>query len=869
MEYKSSESKVISVDIGKEMKKSFLDYSMSVIVSRALPDVRDGLKPVHRRILYTMYEAGLTPEKKYLKCAATVGDVLGKYHPHGDASVYDALVRLAQSFSMRYPLVDGHGNFGSMDGDPPAAYRYTEAKLAKMSMPLLSDIEKETVDFMANYDDRLKEPTVLPAKYPGLLVNGSLGIAVGMATNIPPHNLTEVIDGLIFYMSKVYFGEQQEFTKENFFKSDIIPSFEELNEYIKGPDFPTGATIMGKSGIRSIYATGKGRIKLRAVTHFENVAGREIIVADSVPYMTNKAETEKRIMELIKDKKIEGVHLARDESDKDGVRFVVELKKDANRELVLNKLYTMTDFQINVSVNMLALVDGIPKTLTLVDYLREYLKHQEEIITRRTKFELRKAKERAHILEGLAIAVDNVDEVVNILKNSANIPEGKLNLENRFGIDSIQSEAIVQMTIGRITGLEKQKIMDELAALMLKIEDLEDILANEYRILSIIKEELSEVRRKYGDARRTEIVEIDGEIDDEDLIPVTECVITYTNVGYIKRIPVEAYKSQGRGGRGVSAMKQREEDYISSMLMSSTHDFILFFTNLGRVYKLKGYQLPEGSKQSKGMNIVNILPLMDGETVCEMLRVTDFNDDHYIVTVTKRGLIKRTRLSEFRNVMKAGKKAISLDELDEIAGVRLTDGTDELILATHNGKALRLKEEKIRPSGRTAHGVKGIKLSGVITNVPEDTELDENTESEEPDTAVLPTDYVVGLARVREGATLLTVTEKGYGKRSALDNYPTKGRGGQGNWNTSRNYDKLGFVCGIKVVDDTDDVIIISDNGIIIRIKASDVRLCSRTSGGVRLMRLPEQNSVVTFTRTDHDEEEEFESLDSSEEVVE
>ncbi|MDR0917704.1 MAG: DNA gyrase subunit A [Oscillospiraceae bacterium] len=857
----------MGVDIEKEMKKSFLDYSMSVIVSRALPDVRDGLKPVHRRILYTMYEAGLTPDKKYLKCAATVGDVLGKYHPHGDASVYDALVRLAQSFSMRYPLVDGHGNFGSMDGDPPAAYRYTEAKMAKMSLPLVADIEKETVDWMSNYDDRLQEPTVLPAKYPNLLVNGSIGIAVGMATNIPPHNLTEVIDGLLYYISKCYFNSAEEFTAENFNKSDEIPTFDELMQYIQGPDFPTGAMILGKSGIRSVYATGKGSIKLRAQTHFENIGGREVIVADSVPYMTNKAEMEKRIDDLVRDKKIAGVHKARDESNKDGIRFVVELKKDANKEIVLNKLYALTDFQKNFSVNMLALVDGIPKTLTLVDYLREYLKHQEDVITRRTRFELRKAKERAHILEGLAIAVDNVDEVVNILKNSANIPEGKINLETRFSIDSIQSEAIVQMTIGRITGLEKQKIMDELEALLIKIKDLEDILVNEYRVLAIVKEELLEIRKKYGDVRKTEIVEIDGDIDDEDLIPVTECVITYTNVGYIKRIPVDAYKSQGRGGKGVSAMKQREEDFVSQMIMSSTHDFVLFFTNLGRVYKLKGYQLPEGSKQSKGMNIVNILPLMKDETVCEMLRVTEFDDTHYIVTATKKGLIKRTRLSEFKNVMKSGKKAIALDEDDEIAGVKLTDGTNDLIIASHNGKALRFSETKVRASGRTAHGVKGIKLAGVTFNVEveEDIEIEDN-EIEEVSSAV---DYVVGLARVRDGATLLTITDKGYGKRSSMDDYPTKGRGGKGSWNTTRNYEKIGYVCGIKVVDDTDDIIIISDNGVIIRVQAIDIRCCSRTSGGVRVMRLNGDNKVVTFTRTEHDEEEEFDTILDSEVISE
>ncbi|MDR0983517.1 MAG: DNA topoisomerase 4 subunit A, partial [Ruminococcus sp.] len=581
-EYKSSETKIISVDIEQEMTKSFMDYSMSVIVSRALPDVRDGLKPVHRRILYTMFEAGLTPEKKYLKCAATVGDVLGKYHPHGDASVYDALVRLAQKFSMRYPLVDGHGNFGSPDGDGAAAYRYTEAKMSKIAPLMLSDIGKETVAYQTNYDDRLKEPVVLPGRYPNLLVNGSIGIAVGMATNIPPHNLTEVIDGLLYYIDNP--------------EADWVA----VMEYIKGPDFPTGAKIMGRSGIRSAYATGKGTIVLRAETHFEKQGGRDIIVADAMPYMTNKRDLEIRIAELIKEKRIEGVHAAHDYSGKDGIRFVVELNKNANPDLVLSKLYKFTDFQKNFSINMLALVDGIPKTIGIVDYLREYLKFQVEVITNRTKYDLKKALERAHILRGLAIAVDNVDEVLEILKTSDNIPHGRKRLEERFSIDEIQSEAIVQMTIGRITGLERQKILDELSELENKIAEFEAILADKNKILAIIKEELTEIKRKFGDPRRTVIEDVSGEVDDLSLIPEMDSVITYTNVGYVKRVPAMAYKSQNRGGKGVLGMKQRDEDFVAEMLTASTHEDLLFFTDKGRVFRRKGFEIPEGSKAAKG-----------------------------------------------------------------------------------------------------------------------------------------------------------------------------------------------------------------------------------------------------------------------------
>ncbi len=805
----SENSKVIHVDVEKEMRESFLQYSMSVIVARALPDVRDGLKPVHRRILYTMYEDGLTPDKKYLKSATTVGDVLGKYHPHGDASVYDALVRLAQDFSMRYPLVDGHGNFGSVDGDPPAAYRYTEAKMSKISVEMLTDINKETIPYTSNYDDRLKEPVVLPSRYPNILVNGSTGIAVGMATNIPPHNLRETIDAV------------------NLLIDNPEASLDEIMECIKGPDFPTGGIIMGRAGIRAAYATGRGKITLRANTTIEEINGRNCIIVHEIPYMVNKARLIEAIAQLVKDKRIDGIHFIRDESDREGMRIVIELKKDAIPQLVLNKLFSFTQLQDTVGVTLLALVNGEPKVLTLKQILQEYIKFQEEVIRNRTNFDLRKAKERAHILEGLVVAINNIDEVIEIMKTSQSIPHGKERLQERFGITEVQAEAIVQMTIGRLTGLEEQKILDELDALHKKIAELEEILANEHKLLGIIKDEINVIKDKYGDDRRTQIESVSGEVDIEDLIPVEDCVVTYTNIGYIKRQPVSDYKTQNRGGKGVTGMKQRDEDFVQEMFISSTHDNVLFITNKGIMYKLKCYEIPEGSKQSRGVNAVNLLPLTDGEKIAAMIKTSDFDENKFIVMVTKNGKIKRTCLAEYKNVRKNGLIAIGLDEGDEIEGVRMTDGSAQLIVATRGGYAIRIEENTLRTMGRSAHGVRAIKLR--------------------------EGDSVVSMARVREGATVLTVSEKGLGRRADLSQYRIQNRGGYGLKNYPVSAEK-GYVCGIKVVDDTDDIILISDDGVIIRIRANDVRVMSRYASGVRVMRVQGDSKVVAFTRAEHDE---------------
>lgn len=816
--------KIIPVDIEKEMRKSFLDYSMSVIVARALPDVRDGLKPVHRRILYTMFEAGLTPDKKYLKCAATVGDVLGKYHPHGDSSVYDALVRLAQDFSLRYPLVDGHGNFGSVDGDPPAAYRYTEAKMGKIAIEMLSDINKETVPFVSNYDDRLKEPQVLPSRFPNLLVNGSTGIAVGMATNIPPHNLGEVIDAISLLVDN----------------PDC--TLDEIMECIKGPDFPTGGIIMGKAGIRAAYATGRGKITLRAKTEIVEIKGRNCIVVDEIPYMVNKARLIESIANLVKEKRIDGIHDLRDESDREGMRIVIELKKDAIPQVTLNRLFSYTQLQDTVGVIQIALVNGIPKVLSLKEILVNYLDFQVEVITKRTLFDLKKAKDRAHILEGLTIALDYIDEVINIIRSSKIPSEAKRRLEERFGLTEIQADAIAQMRLIQLTGLERQKILDELAALEVKIADYEDILANHDRILNIILCELDEIKKKFNDERRTEIQAISGEVDIEDLIPVEDCVVAYTNIGYIKRQPVDVYKTQRRGGRGVSGMKQREEDFINEMFISSTHDNVLFITNKGIMYKLKCYEIPEGSKASRGVNIVNLLALSEGEKIAAMIKTTDFDEGKYVIFVTKKGIIKRTSLAAYKNVRKNGLIAIGLNEDDEIAGVRLTDGTCDVMIATKNGMAIRINENQMRPLSRSARGVKAIKLRNG--------------------------DEVVSMARVREGATVLTVTDKGLGRRSALDAYRIQNRGGFGMLNYKVSEEK-GYVCGIKVVDETDDIIMISNDGVVIRIRACDVRVMGRYATGVKVMRISENARVVTFTRAEHEEDVEIEQIEQpSEEEI-
>ena len=831
--------KIIVRDIENEMQTSFIQYSMAVIVSRALPDVRDGLKPVHRRILYTMYENNLTPEKPYRKCADTVGAVLGRYHPHGDASVYDALVRLAQSFSLRYPLIDGHGNFGSVDGDPPAAYRYTEAKMAKLALAMLSDIDKETIPYMPNYDDRLKEPVVLPSRFPNMLVNGATGIAVGMATNIPPHNLCEVVDALRTLV------ENPECT------------LDEIMESIKGPDFPTGGIIMGRSGIRAAYATGRGKITLRGKTSIEQIKGREAIVITEIPYMVNKARLVENIANLVKDKRVDGIHYIRDESDRNGMRIVVELKKDAIAQVVLNKLFSYTQLQDTVGVIMLALVNGVPKILTLKEMLEHYLNHQVTIIEKRTQYDLKKAKARAHILQGYCLAIDNIDEVISILRSSKSIAEGKERLIERFknedmsillegnaltehtkGLTEVQADEIFKMQLGRLTGLERQKIVDEFEKIKAIIADLEDILADHNRVLNIILEETEELKKKFGDERRTQIENVSGEVDIEDLIPVEESVVTYTNQGYIKRMPVSVYKTQNRGGRGVTGMKQREDDFVSEMFICSSHDQVLFITNKGIMYKLKCYEVPEGSKQSRGTNIVNLLPLSEGEKIAQMIKTETLDDENkFIVMVTKNGKIKRTRLSDYKNVRKSGLRAIGIDEGDEIMGVRMTGGEDELLIATHLGRIIRISEEQARVMSRTAHGVRAIKLRGG--------------------------DYVVSMARIRENATVLTVTEKGYGRRTEISDYRVQNRGGMGTLNyNSKKIELRGAVCGIKVVDEEDDIIMISSDGVVIRLRAADIRVMGRYAAGVRLMRLSEDSEVVTFTRAEHDENEEISEVE-------
>lgn len=819
-------NRVVHRDIEKEMRESFLAYSMSVIVSRALPDVRDGLKPVHRRILYTMYENGLTPDKEYRKCADTVGTVLGRYHPHGDASVYDAMVRLAQDFSMRYPLVDGHGNFGSLDGDPPAAYRYTEARMDKMALDMLTDINKDTIDYMSNYDDRLKEPVVLPSRFPNLLVNGSVGIAVGMATNIPPHNLTETIDAV-----------------QTLIKNPDC-TLDELMQHIKGPDFPTGGIIMGRAGIRAAYATGRGRITLRGRAKIEDIKNRTCIIIEEIPYMVNKKRLIENIADLAKDKRIDGIHTIRDESDKDhDVRIVIELKKDAIAQVVLNHLYQYTQLQDTVGVIMLALVKGEPKILSLKQMLTEYIDFQVEVIRRRTKFDLDKAQARAHILEGMVIAAENIEEVIRICRTSENITEIKQRLMARFTLTEIQADAIAQMRMYQLSNMERKKIDDELAELNAKIKDLTEILASHERVLEIICNELEEIKRKYGDERRTSIENVSGEVDVEDLIPVEDCVVTLTNIGYIKRQPISEYKTQKRGGKGVSAIKQRDEDFIQEMFISSTHDDVLFITSKGIMYKLRCYEIAEGSKQSRGVNVINMLPLTEDEKIAAMIKTTDYEDGKFLIMVTKNGKIKRTPLSAYKNVRKNGLRAVGLDDGDEIAGVRLTDGSAQVIVATRNGYAIRIDETQMRPMSRTAHGVKAIKLRDG--------------------------DYVVSMARVREGASVLTVTDKGLGRRVKLDDYRIQNRGGYGMLNYKVSDDK-GYVCGIKIVDEEDDIIMIVTDGVIIRIRACDIRIMGRYATGVKLMRVSGEDRVVAFTRAEHDDSAETEKIEQpSEEELE
>lgn len=813
-EQQEQERHIIPVDLEKEMKDSFLAYSMSVIISRALPDVRDGLKPVHRRILYTMYENSLWPEKAYRKCADTVGAVLGRYHPHGDASVYDALVRLAQDFSMRYMLVDGHGNFGSVDGDPPAAYRYTEARMSKLSVDMLADIDKDTVDFGPNYDDRLKEPQVLPCHFPNLLVNGSTGIAVGMATNIPPHNMGEVIDGMCCLID------------------NPDATLDEVMEYIKGPDFPTGALIMGRSGIRAAYGTGRGRITVRARAEIEEEKnGRFKIVVTEIPYQVNKARLIESIADLVKEKRIEGISNVEDHSDREGMHIVIDVKRDASPQIVLNQLYSYTQMQTTFGVIMLAIVDGQPRTLTLIQMLKEYIRFQEEVVTRRTRFELKKAQEREHILEGLKIAVDFIDEVISIIRTSPDQPTAKTRLCERFGLDDVQSQAIVQMRLGQLTGLERQKIEDELEALKVKIADYLDILSHEERILSIVKDEALAMKKKYADERRTEIAAISGEVDIEDLIPNEECVLTLTEAGYVKRQKVDTYHTQRRGGRGISGMTRRDEDVATEMFVLNNHDYVMYFTNLGRVYRMKAYEVPEGSRTSKGMNIANLLPLSADEKVTSMIRVQDMQEDKYLVMVTRNGIIKRTSLSAFNTARKGGVIAIDLDEGDALSWVRLTSGNDELLAATRKGMAIRFHETDVRAMGRTARGVKAITLKNG--------------------------DCVVGMSILRENGLVLTVSETGYGRLSPISDYRLQSRGGKGLLNY--HVDKYGDVAAIKVVDLDDDIILISADGIIIRIQAESIRVCARPSKGVRVMKITgENNKVVTLSRAPHEEEDDI-----------
>ncbi|MBQ7504556.1 MAG: DNA gyrase subunit A [Ruminococcus sp.] len=794
------------------MKQSFLDYSMSVIVSRALPDVRDGLKPVHRRILYTMYERGLEPNKPYHKCADTVGAVLGAYHPHGDASVYDALVRLAQDFSMRYMLVDGHGNFGSVDGDPPAAYRYTEARMSKISTEMLTDIDKKTVDFAPNYDDRLEEPTVLPSRFPNLLVNGSSGIAVGMATNIPPHNLGEVVDAI-------------ELLVEN-------PDAEiaDIMECIPGPDFPTGGIIMGRSGIRAAYATGRGKIVVRAKTEIvEAKNNRFKIVVTELPYSVNKARLIEHIADLVKDKKIEGITNIEDHSDRNGMHIEIDVRRDASPQIVLNQLFSYTQLQTTFGAILLAIVNGEPKILTLKECLQLYIDFQVEIVTRRTQFDLKKAQDRCHILEGLKVAIDNIDEVIDIIRHSKDTAQAKVNLMERFGLDEVQAQAIVQMRLGQLTNMERGKIEDEIAALQAKIKEYTELLGDHQALLEVVKDEVVAIRNKYADPRRTEICQISGEVDIEDLIPVEDCVVTMTRYGYIKRIEQSEYTTQHRGGRGVKGMSTREEDVATEMFICNTHSYILFFTDKGRVYRVKCYTIPEGTRQSKGINIANILPIATDEKVTSMIPVKEFEEDKYLIMVTKYGIVKRISLSAYNTARKGGLIALDLNEGDELAWVKMTDGNNEIIIATHEGMAIRFKETDVRPMGRQARGVKALTLK--------------------------PNDTVVGMSVITDTGLILTVSETGYGRLSTPDNYRVQSRGGKGL--TNYHVAKYGKVAGISVINPDDDIILISQEGVVIRIQASSVRVCARPSKGVTLMRIKDDNKVVSFAQLPHDEEEE------------
>lgn len=838
--------KIIPVDLEREMKKSYIDYAMSVIVGRALPDARDGLKPVHRRILYAMYEDHLTADRPYRKAATTVGNVLGRYHPHGDASVYDALVRMAQPFSLRYPMIDGHGNFGSIDGDPPAAYRYTEARMSKLAAHMMTDIDKETVEFMSNFDDNRKEPVVLPSRFPSMLVNGSSGIAVGMATNMPPHNLTEVIDGICHVID------------------NPEAKLEEICQYIKGPDFPTGGIIMGRSGIRAAYATGRGKIKVRARTHFEEMKnGRTRIVVTEIPYVVNKARLVESIAGLVKDKRVEGISDLRDESDREGMRIVIELKREANAQVILNQLFNYTQMQETFSVNNLALVNNQPRTLNLRELIDLYIEFQREIIERRCRYDLKKAETRAHILEGLKVATDNIDRIIAIIRASANESEAKLNLmaepfiinqiallgivggkENfEFHLDEEQAQAIVSMRLGRLSGLERQKISDEYDEIETKIHGLMEILASREKMLDVVKKELIEIRDKFGDARRTSIEPVDNEIDIEDLIECEDCTYTLTHRGYIKRTPTATYRAQRRGGRGVNAMATREEDYAEALFAASSHDNILFFSSFGKVYRLKGYQIPEVSRTAKGTNMVNLLQMEPDEKISAMFSVPEdeYDAQHYLFFVTEKGTVKRVSLAELTNIRKVGLRALCLNDGDRLVDVRLTDGKQNILIITAKGRAICFDENEVRAMGRAAVGVRGIALND--------------------------DDRVIGGVRARPEGEVLTITEKGYGKRTPVSEYTMHHRGGRGILAHALS-EKTGDIAGAAVVDDDNDVLIITDDGVMIRTAVRDISTYGRNSRGVIVMRTGENVHVNAITRIESEDDDDEETAEAPADTV-
>lgn len=803
--------KIVDVELNNEMKQSYIDYAMSVIVSRALPDVRDGMKPVHRRILYDMYGEKLTYENDFKKSAATVGDVLAKYHPHGDSSVYDAMVRLAQPFSLRYPLIQGKGNFGSIDGDPPAAYRYTEAKMSKMAAEMLSDIEKDTVDFVPNYDDKLKEPDVLPSRFPNLLVNGSSGIAVGMATNVPPHNLCEVVDGIIAVID------------------DPLIELEELMEHIKGPDFPTGGLIMGISGIRAAYSTGRGKITMRARAEIEELSnGRNRIHVTELPYQVNKQRLECHINELIRDGRLDGVSGTRDESD-DNIHFYIDIKRDANPHVVLNNLYKFTQMQETFGVILLALVDKRPKILNLREMINCYIAHQEDVIERRTRYDLEKAEERVHILEGYKIAVDHIDEIIKIIRSSSSFQDACPVFAERFGLDEAQSTAIWQMPLGRLSGLERDKLENELAEINEKIKTFREILENEGRVLEIVKEDLIKIKEKYGDERRTDIEPVTDDLDIEDLIEEEEIVVTLTHNGYTKRVPVSTYQAQHRGGRGIAGHTTREEDYVEQIFTTSTHSNILFFTTRGVVYSLKGYRIPEATRQAKGMAIVNLLPLEPDEKVTAMIPIESFDEGHYLTFITRNGTIKKTDIMDYSRIRTNGLRAIELVEDDVLIGVMLTEDKDELMLATHNGMAIRFRADNVRSMGRTTRGVRGIKLKA--------------------------DDYVIGAIKVTDNASVLCVTENGYGKKTDFGEYNCQTRGGLGVY-TYKITEKTGKLIGMAAVNDENDLITITSEGVLIRMHVNEISTFGRQTQGVRIMRLADGINVVSMAITSREDEE-------------